>query len=404
MTLQNPLTAIVVSLLLTYSSVVDCAPRNLVLSRKNSLFELLESKLSLLRQHNGYSINEIKVQTTEAGSEVDRFFRNKRIYLETSAFNYFVDNVDLPDLELTRAYQRKKGKIFVASPTLLWEIMLVSDRDHADKMLLAAQALFDPLLLGTPTELSARFLRQAYPNNVVNYDPFSRVEFSKLWRAMTDDFGRTFEYNLDDLKEKTRPFRLISTNLVSIIENVEHPNFLVDSVRGYVTTVSEVLVEMIDLGGLDKVTVKFVILYAYLFLLVDADLDSSEAKDLRRSLLGRDYNLADSPDASAVIGPFLEFPELFKVGPLLSMSMMAALQYKHSKTNRGCLHDGMHMVYAPYVDTILSNDTAFLSLANSSPYFRTRVSHISEIGFKRVKLQVAKFPNDRKLRDLDLID
>jgi hypothetical protein len=90
--------------------------------------------------------------------DVERFKASTRIYLETSAFNYFADEFSLPDLELTRAYQRRKGVVFVTSPTLLWEIMLNTDRERADELLLAAQALFDPVLLATPTELTVRYL------------------------------------------------------------------------------------------------------------------------------------------------------------------------------------------------------------------------------------------------------
>ena len=66
-----------------------------------------------------------------------RFNRCKRVYLETSAFNFLIENVGLPKFERTRAYQRRKGVIFVTSPMLLWEIMLNSDREHADMMLMA---------------------------------------------------------------------------------------------------------------------------------------------------------------------------------------------------------------------------------------------------------------------------
>jgi hypothetical protein len=64
--------------------------------------------------------------------DVKRFTTSTRVYLETSAFNYFADEFSLPDLELTRACQRRKGVVFVTSPTLLWEIMLNSDRERAD--------------------------------------------------------------------------------------------------------------------------------------------------------------------------------------------------------------------------------------------------------------------------------
>ena len=46
---------------------------------------------------------------------------------------------------------------------------------------------------------------------------------------------------------------------------------------------------------------------------------------------------------------------------------MAAMQHAEGKTNRGAILDGMHMIYTPHVDTILSNDAAFLRLLPRLP-------------------------------------
>ena len=69
--------------------------------------------------------------TTASDEELQRFSESERYYLETSAFNHLFDTFTLQEIELTRAYMRRKGVIFVTSPTVLWEIMLVSDRERA---------------------------------------------------------------------------------------------------------------------------------------------------------------------------------------------------------------------------------------------------------------------------------
>lgn len=208
-----------------------------------------------------------------------RFNRSKRVYLETSAFNFLIGNVGLPKFEPTRAYQRRKDVIFVTSPMLLWEIMLNSDRERADMMLMAAQALFDPILLGTPTELTTRYLRSAYPRNIVNYDIRSGLSWTGLWARMTRDLGRSMTYDFAGLVQKSKPIRDISKNLTSVIEDTAHPTEVVDSARTFVAGVFNALCEDLRAWGLDDVTSKFVILYAYLLLLTNADLDGTAARD-----------------------------------------------------------------------------------------------------------------------------
>lgn len=325
--------------------------------------------------------------------EAKRFVRSRRLYLETSAFNFLAETIDLPDLELTRAFQRRKGAIFVTSPMLLWEIMLISDRDRADRMLLAAQALFDPVLLATPTELTVRFLHSAYPNNVVNYPITTDLDIGRIWRAMTDAFERTFDYDLANLIARTKSFRSMSKNLVAIIEGRSHEQEIVRLASEFVTTIYVSIAEDIEAWGMDEILAKFVILYAFILLMAYADLDSAAA---RQFWIEKGF---DGPEEGwQVTRAFVDYPYMFRVGPILTMAGMAAQQYRNGPTNRGALFDGMHMVYSPYVDAIISNDRAFLDLANNHPYFRQRTLHISELDIRRVSLPLSDYPDDQKLR------
>lgn len=321
-----------------------------------------------------------------------RFDRCKRVYIETSAFNFLIEEVGLPKFELTRAYQRRKGVIFVTSPMLLWEIMLNTDRERADMMLMGAQALFDPILLGTPTELTTRYLRSAYPQNVVNYDIKSRVSWAGLWERMTRDFGRTMVYDFPTLVRKSKPIREISKNLTSVLEDTPHRTEIVDLARTFVSEVFNALRDSLQDWGLDDVTAKFVILYTFLLLLAYADFDGTAAKDfwIEKGFVG-------ALERAEVTRVFLDYPEVFVRGPLLEMAVMAALQYRSGKTNRGALYDGMHMVYAPYVSAILSNDNAFLALAAAHPRYRSKIFHMSQIKITDVALTLEDYPDDQKL-------
>ncbi len=330
-----------------------------------------------------------------SADELDRYINSRRIYLETSAFNYFLENYDLPAIELTREYQRRKGFIFVASPVLLWEIMLTADPEEADRMLLAAQALFDPLLLATPTELVVRYLLYAYPENLVNYSFFSQVKWLQTWPDMTKDFNRTFDYNIEDLKRKTAPFRISSRNLGCILNGDTHSEEIVSLTSNFVSEIYNTISGDLDKLGVDEIHAKLVILYSFWLLLVAADLDSEEL-----SSFWKEKGFNEELDIEKVGQVYFNFPDIFLCGPLLEMATMVALQYKSGAKNRGIIFDGMHMVYAPYVDFLLSNDHSFLALGQRRPFYQQRVLHVSSVRFSSVSLKLEDYPNNQRLGNL----
>lgn len=278
---------------------------------------------------------------------------------------------------------------------MLWEIMLNSDRDRADYMLLAAQALFDPILLATPSELTVRYLRCAYPKNKVNYDFFAGCAWADQWRLMNNNFNQKFSYDFDLLLSKTRPFRLLSKNLEKVLENREHSDEMVGLATEYVSKIHAALCDDLRSWEVDDLTAKVVILYTFLFLIILADLDGTEVQQF-----WKEKGFFGNLQHQQITGVFVDYPEIFRCGPILEMAKMATLQYQVGPTNRGVLHDGMHMVYAPYVTSILSNDEAFLKLAEACPFYRGRVQHLSEVRFTDIELPLKEYPNDQKLRNL----
>ncbi len=337
--------------------------------------------------------NDVPLLGQYGKEDIARFWTSTRLYLETSAFNYFVDNWSLANLELTRAYQRRRGVIFVTSPTLLWEIMLSTDRKRADRMLLAAQALFDPVLLGTPTELTTRYMRSAYPNNIVNYNICAGSPWAELWPAMTREYARTIEYSFSDLVQKTAALRSISKNLAIVLDGREHPNEIVVLTGVYVTTIYRSIREDLESWGVEETLAKFVILYGFLLLLMRVDLDGTPATNFwaESGFIGECAN-------AEVTRLFIDYPELFLRGPLLSMATMAMRQHVAGGANRGALLDGMHMVYSPFVDAIISNDRAFLELANTDSYFRGKVRHICELDLQSIELDRESFAEELKMQ------
>ncbi len=298
--------------------------------------------------------------------ELDRFMNSRRVYLETSAFNYFCAQLTGAELERMGKEGRDEGIIFVASPMLFWEIMLSSDAEHADRLLFCAQALLDPVLLATPSDLAARYLRFAYPENLVNYSYFADAAWLEGWRAMTEDYARTFTFQ--GHLEKARTFRVVSRNLRSVIENKSHADETVALATTFVTLVYTALGDDLAELPLDQATAKLVILYTYLLLLLPSDLENSDADALWRS-----KGFVGELEHAQISRVFIEYPGIFERGPLLEMANLAALQFRSGATNRGVLHDGMHMAYAPFVDLIYSRDSAFVELGKQSAFYRAKI-------------------------------
>jgi hypothetical protein len=314
----------------------------------------------------GWDRQAIERAAALPAGEFDRFMGARRIYLETSAFNSVFDAIAIPELERMRERERERGTIFVASPMLFWEIMLSGDADRGDAMLMGAQALFDPLLLASPSDLAARYLRAGYPENRINYSFFAGAEWLERWRAITGDYSRNFTFQ--GHLEKARTFRVVSKNLRSIVENEDHPDEMVRVATEYVTKIFWAIGDDLKRLPIDDVTAKLVILYVFLLLLLPADLEHSEARALwiEKGFTGEREN-------EQITAAFRDFPEIFRCGPILEMANMAALQYAAGKPNRGVLHDGMHMAYAPYVEIIVSCDAVFLELGAKHDFYREKV-------------------------------
>ncbi len=251
-------------------------------------------------------------------------------------------------------------------------------------MLLAAQALFDPLMLATPTELASRYLLNAYPANFINYSIFTKSIPPALWREMTQDFVRTLSFN--GHLERARFFRVVSRNLETVVEGKAHDDEIVRHAAEYVNLVHQVFASNArPPWGVHDQLAKFVILYVFLLFGIAADLGASEAGTLA----------IKSEDPIRI---FTDYPKMFLLGPLAEMAAMAELQYRMGRRDRGVLLDGMHMAYAPYVDMILSNDEAFLELSAQHRFYRRKVFHLSKMQINRVPLKLADYPEAQNIR------
>ena len=301
-------------------------------------------------------------------------------YFETSGFNHLVGSFDSKTFLNTRELQELRGRTLYVSPITLWEIMLTSDNFHSDFLLFSAQNLFSEQLLATPTELIIRYLRNAYPENKINYEIFTELNIGKIWSKMTKNNSVNFEYNKSKLIEKTELIRNISNNLPSIIKGT-----IEQTKDGNLYRISEVLTvyfECLRADGFlpnstkyDEVTLnKLVVLFAMLFFVLRLDLDSSVIVEFLE-----DEGVPAEDPTKILTYVFENYSELFKRGPLLEMAIMAYNQVKLGNTNRGLILDCYHMIYAPYVDWIVTGDDGFNKLQSMESRYREKIIHVSKL-------------------------
>jgi len=305
-------------------------------------------------------------------------------YFETSGFNYLLNSIDFGSFLNTRELQHLRGRQLYMSPITLWELMLTSDDVKSDFLVFSAQNLFSEKMLATPTELMTRYLRNSYPANKVGYDIYTDLEIGQIWSRMTTDNSARVQYNKLELKKKTSILRQISRNLSSIIfNNVNPKNDLLFSISKIVTVHYECLRADGFLPKSSKydeaVFFKLVVLFAMLFFVLRIDFDSNVIVDFWNE---EGVNPEDSTKILTHL--FENYPEILKRGPLLEMAIMAYNQVKLCDTNRGLLLDSYHMVYAPYVDFIVTGDDGFSSLKNSECHYEKKILHVSELNFKDI--------------------
>ncbi len=326
----------------------------------------------------------IKKNFPEHYDAIDELRNSRRVYFETSAFNYMLENIPQDTILNTRQYLESINKKWVTSPLALWEIMLTSDDDASDHLLFIAQSLFYPSLLAAPSELVVRYLRYAYPKNKINYSFLSNLPITEIWQNMTKDDRITFVYDKNELRHKTSLYRKVSKNLSRILSGeTGSGDEIVDTIAYTTNTIFECLKNDGWKLPANKTLNKFVIIYVILLLILCADFDSVEVRSFWES-----KGLADAPTNIWISYVFEHYPEIFWCGPVLEMANMACHQYEINRRDRGIILDGMHMIYAPYCDLIISGDAAFTSFRNQNRHYWGRLFHTSEIEIKFIKTAV----------------
>jgi len=310
----------------------------------------------------------------------------ERVYFETSAFNYFLNKLRWESFLGTRELQGNLGRKLYISPVTLWELMLTRQID-SDFMLYAAQNLFSSKMLATPGELVTRYIRNAYPRNEVNYSYITDQDIGRVWERMTRNNSVTMIYDQDELLEKTKILRTISSNLPAIVRypDVRVRSDILQNIAHVVHTVYECLAQDGFLTRWEnsdydvRTLAKIYVIWIMGIFLLRFDLYNSPIESFwEEEALNTDDPVAKLMHVTET------YQELLHVGPIIEMTMMSYHQLKLGRKNRGLLLDSMHCIYAPYVHTILTADEDFRQLATQEPRYGRKMKHVRDINLRDV--------------------
>ncbi|MEI7591502.1 MAG: hypothetical protein WCJ49_09395, partial [Deltaproteobacteria bacterium] len=252
---------------------------------------------------------------------------NSHIYIETSGLNYLANAFSLEDAKATMAYHVSKGTKFYLSPATIWELLLTSDDRKREKLIFFAQNFCYDKLLNSPSELIINYILAGCPLRENKYDFHSRLEIAKTWTDLSRNHLKTFVFNSDLLKEKTKFVQTEFKSISKQIEDVTNPNNVAfdDLIR--------VDKEYDILSDREKQRRKLALLLIFFILCSEIDFDSTPIKEFWNKI-----GMSSTFDRMVYVMNNLY--ELVHTGPFAVMSEMGLLQLEQRQpSNRGVFLD-----------------------------------------------------------------
>jgi hypothetical protein len=304
-----------------------------------------------------------------------------KLYIETSAVNYFLDVLTGVDAQATREYQLSKGREWFISTSVLWEIMQIRDFKDYDAVLFLATFLFHPHLLKSAPEIVLEYFDQGCPSYHVMETPYTASTIGKAWERACGDRSYSFNIIGTPFLNLTLKYKEISRHLPFIYS----PQAPVDaSVPEYVQSVRDVVDHFYREFTSDTVSKQIASLRRIAILMLFVQVCS--CVDLSQDVL------IDYWKNRGIESPLDRFrfivekqPNILHQGPLWNMANGVLLQTVNKRSaSRGALHDGLHAVYLPFVDVFLTNDEHFRQLREKANKFHyetlyRKVYHLNEM-------------------------
>jgi hypothetical protein len=299
-------------------------------------------------------------------------------YFDTSAINYVHKRLSINDASATKAFQNLRGRKWVLSPVNIWEILLTNDDEKKEKIIHFCQHLFHEELLPSPEELLIAYIQQGCPEIEPARKLQSSSPLAKTWRDLCAIPVKTFIYDKEDLKRRTKILARVSKDLHRLTKNADV------LLSPYGTDIETAITlegivnnlprgksgEFIDIEK--KKLYKISIFYLMFVLCAEGGLDPVPIKGFWRAL-----GIQKTRERIKYALENLE--TLVHRGPMAQMAYMTLVQAS-DKFSRGLFWDSLHSTYLTYVDYFWTEDEHFLVMKRELPWHPNscKISKLSE--------------------------
>lgn len=313
-----------------------------------------------------------------------------RVYLETSAANYFLSSLNGMGAEATRKLQLSKGREWYISTTVLWEIFQIQTFKDVDACMYLASYLFSENILKSSAELIIDYIDQGEPEYQILESPFTKSSIGDHWKRSCNDKSYTFHFESEGFKYATRFVKDIARYLsIFATKDKVGNNPLSDDLLA----LKEFIDGIYDQYYKDNVdelvrklrTVAILVLFIQLCL----------ALDITKDVIDKFWDKKMISDPIERLTYLLEkHPDLARKGPVWSISNMFLSQcLKNRRSSRGAYHDGIHAIYLPFIDVFLTQDDHFREIRElAKKEFKglySKIQHLDESEILRIDPSVA---------------
>lgn len=312
--------------------------------------------------------------------------RMELIYIETSAVNYFLNNMNGEGAEATRKLQLLKGREWCISTTVMWELQQIPDRKDLDACLFLSSFLFHDKLLKSAAELSIDYIEAGMPHYQVVNSVFTNSVVGEHWNKSCNDRSHRFMFEgfgfttiTENIKKSSRYIRYLADEEY---KSIDPKDDFIESTKMFLADIYSYYYKD-DINKPIKLLRKISMVVMFLQLCMGFDITKDVIDDYwhRKNI--------DIP-IERLIWLVETHPNIIKMGPFWNIANVIYIQaIAHARSSRGALHDGLHAIYLPFIDAFLTNDNHFRTLRERSnkdykELYYSKVYHLDEAGIYRV--------------------
>ncbi len=310
-------------------------------------------------------------------------YYNRNIYFETSAVNFVLKDMAIIDAIATRSLQAAKGNKWYISPVTLWEMMLINDVGHREKLFTLSKYSFYKYLLKSPSEILLDYMDGKFKVSK-NLAIHSTSHLAQVWTNMCENPSLRLEFDEGEFKKVSSQFKNYSKQIDLIVNSIFFDLEVKDEIKQLSIMINAAFKAIYKEQYVDREQAKILkinLLFILVILCIGIDVTPEivqgfwKQKSVKSVYQRFEYILST-------------YPKLIEDGPLLFLSFMAYSQMK-SKKSRGLFHDALHCLYLPLIDVLFTNDDDFKEFKKMhlNPNV-DKICHLDEVSFTKKKTWV----------------